>query len=142
KMINEFITPVSEELRDLAAGLDLFSIGNSIRFDQEIEPNSIVFLGVKETRGGTETFQSEIEFDAVRNQLYKLKKGHWHLPIYDLGDLHAGATREDTYFAFQKIHEELLKLNCIIIVLGGTANLAYYQFRSFDSKTHKVNLTC
>jgi formiminoglutamase len=141
-MINEFITPVSDELRELAAELDIFSIGNNLRFDEEITENSIVIFGVRETRGGGENFNEELNFDSIRKQLYKLKKGHWHLPMYDLGDLHAGATREDTYFAFQKIQEELLKLNTIIIVLGGSANLAYYQFRAFDSKTHKVNLTC
>jgi formiminoglutamase len=140
-MINEFITPVSAELRELAEGLDLFSIGNNVRFDEEIQENSLVILGVRETRGGVENYNSELGFDAIRKQLYKLKKGHWHLPMYDLGDLHAGATPEDSYFAFQKIQEELLKLNCVIIILGGSANLAYYQFRAFDSKTHKVNLT-
>lgn len=141
-MINEFITPVSEELRELASQLDQFSIGQNLRFEEEIQEKSLVFFGVKETRGDAENFNSEISFDGLRKQLYQLKKGHWHIPMYDLGDLHAGATREDTYFAFQKIQEELLALNCTLIILGGSANLAYPQFRSFDSKTHKVNLTC
>lgn len=141
-MIYEFLTPVSEELRTLASELDIFSIGNSVRFDEELEKNSLVIVGVKETRGGEENYNSELSFDEIREQLYHLKKGNWHLPIYDLGDLHAGATREDTYFAFMQIQKEILKQECVLIVLGGAANLAYWQFRAFDYITHKVNLAC
>lgn len=141
-MIYEFLTPVSEELRTLASELDIFSIGNSVRFDEELEKNSVVIVGVKETRGGEENYNSELSFDEIREQLYRLKKGNWHLPIYDLGDLHAGATREDTYFAFMQIQKEILKQECVLIVLGGAANLAYWQFRAFDYITHKVNLAC
>ena len=141
-MIYEFLTPVSEELRTLASELDIFSIGNSVRFDEELEKNSLVIVGVKETRGGEENYNSELSFDEIREQLYRLKKGNWHLPIYDLGDLHAGATREDTYFAFMQIQKEILKQECVLIVLGGAANLAYWQFRAFDYITHKVNLAC
>lgn len=141
-MIYEFLTPVSEELRTSASELDIFSIGNSVRFDEELEKNSLVIVGVKETRGGEENYNSELSFDEIREQLYRLKKGNWHLPIYDLGDLHAGATREDTYFAFMQIQKEILKQECVLIVLGGAANLAYWQFRAFDYITHKVNLAC
>src|SRR5690606_35471812 len=122
--------------------LDIFSIGNSVRFDEELEKNSLVIVGVKETRGGEENYNSELSFDEIREQLYRLKKGNWHLPIYDLGDLHAGATREDTYFAFMQIQKEILKQECVLIVLGGASNLAYWQFRAFDYITHKVNLAC
>lgn len=140
-MVSEFLTPVSEDLRELASQLDMFSVGSNLNFNEEVEEKSLVIFGVKETRGGLENFNSELEFDSLRKQFYRLKKGNWNLPIYDLGDLQAGATREDTYFAFFKIQEELLKKNCILIILGGSPALAYGQFRAFDSITHKVNLT-
>lgn len=140
-MVSEFLTPVSNDLRELASQLDLFSIGANLNFEEEVEEKSLVIFGVKETRGGLENFNSELEFDTIRKQFYRLKKGNWNLPIYDLGDLHAGATREDTYFAFAKIQEELLKKNCILIILGGSPALAYGQFRAFDSMKHNVNLT-
>src|SRR5690606_3468557 len=88
------------------------------------------------------SFNPELEFDGLRKQLYQLKKGNWHLPVYDLGDLHAGATREDTYFAFLKIQEELLKKKAVLVILGGSSNLIYWQFRAFDSIKHTINLTC
>ncbi len=140
-MVSEFLTPVSNDLREFASQLDLFSIGTNLNFEEEVEEKSLVIFGVKETRGGLENFNSELEFDTIRKQFYRLKKGNWNLPIYDLGDLHAGATREDTYFAFAKIQEELLKKNSILIILGGSPALAYGQFRTFDSIQHNVNLT-
>lgn len=141
-MLNEFLMPVHDELRELAFGLDLFSIGSSLLFDEEITDSAIVLIGIRETRGGPESFNSDLEFDPVRKQFYRLKKGNWHLPVYDLGDLHAGDMREDTYFAFRKIQEELLQKKCTIIILGGSANLAYSQYRAFDKSKHNVNLTC
>src|SRR5690606_3535695 len=141
-MINEFLTPVSDEIQEFASQLDSFSIGQTLRFDEEIVENALVILGVQETRGGAESFNPGLEFDAIRKQFYKLKRGNWHVPIYDLGDIQAGATREDTYFAFLKIQEELLKKKTVLLILGGSSNLAYWQFRSFDAIKHTVNLSC
>ncbi len=138
----EFLTPVNEELREFASGLDIFSIGHNLYFDEELQESAIVLIGIKETRGGPENFNSELEFNSIRKQFYQLKKGNWHLPVYDLGDLHAGAVREDTYFAFQKIQEELLQQKCTLIILGGATSLAYFQYRAFDSIKHNVNLSC
>jgi len=140
-MLNEFLTPVNRDLTELASGLDLFSIGNSIQFNHEIPENAIVIFGVKETRGGTEEFNSELEFNSVRKEFYQLKKGNWHLPVFDLGDLHAGETRQDSYFAFQKILEEILRKKAIPLILGGTSDLAYFQYRAFDKLKHNVNLS-
>lgn len=141
-MLNEFLTPVSDELQGFATTLDDFSIGRNINFDNEIASNSLVILSVKETRGGESEFNSELEFDAFRKEFYQLKKGDWHLPIYDLGDLRPGATKEDTYFALQKIQEEILRSKSVVIVLGGASNLAYSQYRAFDSVKLNVNLIC
>lgn len=140
-MLNEFLTPVSKELQEFASKLDNFSIGRNIEFHNELPSNSIVIFGVKETRGGEVEFNAELEFNSVRRQFYRLKKGDWHLPVYDLGDLNPGATREDTYYAFLKIQEEILKNKSVAIILGGTSNLAYYQYRAFDPLKLNVNFT-
>lgn len=138
-MFEEFLSPVSFELRELAGSLDQFSIGHSLRFDEELEEKAIVILGIKDYRGSGEEVYTD--FDGIRAQFYQLKRGSWHLPIYDLGDIEAGATVEDTYFAFLKVQQELLKSKCQLILLGGSADLIYWQFRAFDSVRHQVNLS-
>lgn len=139
-MFQEFLTPVISELQEFAQTTDWFSIGHNIRFDEEIAENSLVIFSVRETRGGSEDFNEELDFATFRKEFYQLKTGDWHLPIYDIGELHPGATREDTYFAFHKIQVELLKKNVNIIILGGATQLAYWQYRAFDVKTHQLNL--
>lgn len=141
-MLNEFLTPVSDELKEFALSLDDFSIGKNLNFETEITPDSIVILGVRETRGGEDEFNRELQFNSLRKQFYQLKKGDWHLPIYDLGDLNPGESKDDTCFAIQKIQEEILKNKSVLIVLGGTSDLAYYQYRAFDAIKLNVNLTC
>jgi len=140
-MLKEFLTPVSFELQEFAAGLDDFSIGKNISFDKEITAHSLVVFSVRETRGGETEFNPELEFNSFRKQFYQLKKGDWHLPVYDLGDLNPGATREDTYYAFRKIQEEILKSQSTLIILGGSSTLAYYQYRAFDAVKLNLNLT-
>lgn len=141
-MLHEFLTPVSKDLREFASHLDTFSIGFHMNYEVENIKDAIVIIGVRETRGGFEDYNYDLNFDGIRKQLYQLKKGDWHRSIFDLGDLYAGLTVEDTYFAFTKIQEELLKNSCTLIILGGTADLAYWQYRSFDNILHKLNLTC
>lgn len=139
-MLNEFLTSVPRDLQDFASALDVFSIGATINFDTELKENALVILGVRETRGGREDYNADLEFHALRKQLYQLKRGNWYLPLFDVGDLYAGETEEDTFFACQKIIEEILKKKCSLILVGGSPNLAYSQFRAFDSVRHMVNL--
>ena len=73
-MVNEFLTPVSDELRGLAAELDQFSIGSSLRFDTEIAENALVILGVRDTRGGKESFNDELGSGRNPNRESKMGK--------------------------------------------------------------------
>lgn len=137
-MTDEFLTPVSDELRRFAAELDTFSIGSSIGFDHDPDENSIAIIGVYKNSSES----AEMATDQFRRQFYRLKNGNWQLKIYDLGDLMPGATEADTYFAFLKIQQELLKKKCTLIIIGDDPALAYWQFRAFDAVTHQVNLSC
>lgn len=138
-MITEFLTPVSDELRQFTTTLDIFSIGSNIVFENSVEENSIVLLGVK--KKNTDDYL-EPPTNQLRKEFYRLKKGNWHFKLYDLGDLLPGATSEDTYFAFLEIQREILKKNCILIIIGDDSALTYWQFRAFDYISHKVNLSC
>lgn len=137
-MTDEFLTPVSDELRQFAAELDTFSIGSGIGFNNDPDENSIAIIGVYKNSSES----AEAATDQFRRQFYRLKNGNWQLKIYDLGDLLPGATDDDTYFAFLKIQQELLKKKCTLIIVGDDPSLAYWQFRAFDAVTHKVNLSC
>ena len=48
------------------------------------------------------------DLNSIREELYKLKFGHWKIEISDLGDLPNGDTVDDTYHALYDICRELL----------------------------------
>lgn len=127
----EFLTPVREELKEIAAGSERFDIGRGIRFDGVPSEGDLVLLTV----GG------ESEFDGVRREFYRLKKGDWQRNLYDLGHLSPGFSTEDTYYAFRQIQETLLKKKSILMILADKAELAYWQYRAFDDLLPTVNLT-
>ena len=134
-MIDEFLRPVKPDLINFASELDIFSIGRQLEFNSAVDEGSLVMITVH-------TDDNENDFDQLRREFYRLKSGNWHLKIYDLGELPHGATIEDTFFAFLKIQEELLKKNCKLIILGDNPMLAYWQYRALDSVCHQVNLSC
>lgn len=78
--------------------------------------------------------------DAVRLQLYRLMHGNWHTRLLDLGDVAAGNTLEDTYFALTTIVAELLVQNIIPIVIGTSQHLTYATYRAFDKIKNSISL--
>ena len=73
----------------------------------------------------------------IRKQLYKLKFGNWKLSISDLGDLPNGSNVDDTYHALYDLCKELLSKNVLLIVIGGSNDLIYPIFKSFESFNEK-----
>lgn len=139
--MNEFLTPISPELRDFASQLDEFSLGRKIRFELENPENAIVIIGVKENRDEIISVQTEVSFDGIRAQFYQLKFGNWHLPIYDLGDLEGGHSVRDTWYVFEKLQEEIFKKNSTLIIVGQNPGLIFSQYRALGTVLHKVNFT-
>src|SRR5690606_1170965 len=58
----------------------------------------------------------------------------------DLGDIQKGETVEDTFFAVQSAVAECLKNVIIPVLLGGSQDLVYAQYRAYDGVEHMVNL--
>lgn len=98
------------------------------------------FLGIRENRNDVDYMGAAVSFDELRKSIYSLYPGNWNHTITDLGDINKGATIEDTYFAARTVIEALLEKNIIPIILGGSQDLLYTQYRSYDKKGEMVNL--
>jgi arginase family enzyme len=138
-----FLTPVSNEVLAFAESLSSQHFGSKISlhtaYDFPVLDNvKITLIGVIESRGGSQ--ETEGNLDAVRKEIYSLFPGNWNLGIADLGDLDAGETIEDTYFALQQLVKSLLKNNCIPLIIGGTQDLTYPMYRAYDGLEQMVNL--
>lgn len=141
----DFLSPVHEDLLDEIRNLNPQSIGANIRLHTErsglpeVEGVNVAIFGVCENRRSIKSADVP-EFFNLRRQFYRLYPGNWRLQLADLGDIQPGATVEDTYFAVQNLVESLIKQDVLPIILGGSQDLIYAQYRAYDKLDQMVNL--
>ena len=105
----------------------------------DLESTNVCIIGLDEYRNSF--FQSATQdLDSIRREFYKLKFSNWKLSISDLGNLPNGNTVDDTYHALYEICKELLSKKIVLIIIGGSNDLIYPIFKSFDSHSDKVNI--
>ena len=138
----DFFTPVNEEL---IAGTGN-KLGSSLRVHLEnkafpdLEGVKIAIFGVLEDRLDEDRTAEFFNFDGIRKSFYNLFPGNWHHKMADLGDIQKGETVEDTFFAVQSAVTACLKNGIIPVVLGGSQDLVYAQYRAYDKVEKMVNL--
>ncbi|NBW27791.1 MAG: arginase [Flavobacteriaceae bacterium] len=140
----DFLKPISEEVLELISGLNSQHLGGKIVFhSKEQFPNlskiNIALFGVLDNRGDAKSI-SDVDLTSIRKELYSLYPGNWEASIADLGDIEAGNSIEDTYFALKILVSSLIKNKIIPIVIGGTQDLTYSMYRAYDELEQMVNL--
>ena len=140
-----FLTPISNQLQNLihnlpqqAIGkhLDLYTKKNTPNFDNA----QFALIGVAENRNALNNDPSNIDFTKIRTAFYSLFPGNWATNIVDLGNLLPGETVQDTYFALNLTLSSLYKQGIIPIIIGGSQDLTYSQYRAFDTVTKMINI--
>ena len=106
----------------------------------DLDGVKLAMFGVLEDRLDEKRKEEPFHFDGIRKNLYNLYPGSWDLKIADLGDIVKGETVQDTYFAVETVVKELVKENIIPVILGGTQDLIYAQYRAYDDLYSMVNL--
>ena len=140
----DFFTPVSEELLDEVVATN--NLRSTIRIHSEekafpdLEGVKIAFFGVLEDRLNEERTGEPFDFNNLRKDFYRLFPGNWHLKMADLGDIQKGESVDDTYFAVQTVVSQLLKKGIIPVLLGGSQDLIYSQYRAYDGVESMLNL--
>ncbi|TXC78854.1 arginase family protein [Luteibaculum oceani] len=116
---SEFLVPSKISREHCVPG----SIGAElIGFNQNETSHSVYIVGVPEYRGAG--LNSNGEPDQIRERLYHLFPQFFKSKICDLGNINPGASLQDTYFALEQISVEVGKRNAVLIVLGGSGDLA------------------
>ena len=145
-MALENLLPVSDAL---IAQAELYSeqrIFNQIKIHSReggvpsLHELDVALIGVREGRGAVAQTDAFIDFAAVRKAFYKLFPGNWNKQIGDLGDLDAGESLSDTYYALKIIIAECVRKEVIPILIGGSQDLTYALYRAFDDLDQMVNL--
>ena len=141
-----FLSPVSEIVLAHNELLSLQALGRKIRIHStqngipELEGVDIAILGVLENRNDVNYIGEEFQLNEIRKSFYSLFPGSWDSVIADLGDINKGESVEDTYFALKTTIAILIKKNIIPIVIGGTQDLTYANYRAYDTIMPMVNI--
>ncbi|APG66452.1 arginase [Tenacibaculum todarodis] len=145
-MIADFLSPVKDTV---IAHLVLQSdqaLGNTITIHSqqdgfpELDDVKIAIFGVQEDRNAVDNIGCGENLHHIRKQLYQLFPGKWNAVIADLGNVQKGNTVKDTYFAVREIISHLLKNDIIPVIIGGSQDLTFANYRAYDVLEQTVNL--
>lgn len=138
--MEDFLSPISSHF-DETPHADTIG-GVAVKHISEIpdwQTADLAIIGVAE--GGTgKNKENATAPDQLRKELYKLVPCTSKMNVVDLGNIKAGKSFEDTEFALTEVCRLLLADNIIPIIIGGSRELAFSQFKAFQ--TIVKNLEC
>ena len=140
----DFLCPLDYEILKFIGGLSSQQLGSKVVFHTkeqfpDLNKIKIAIIGVLDNRGDSNQTEN-IDLLPIRKEFYGLFPGNWDASIADLGDILAGNSTEDTYFALREVASSLIKKKIIPIILGGSQDLTYALYRAYDGLEQMVNL--
>lgn len=141
-----FLSPVSDVVLAHRALLPLQAIGRKIKLHSkqdgvpDLDGVHLAIVGVLENRNDDNYIGEDFTLSEIRKAFYALFPGNWNVSIADLGDINKGETVEDTYFALKTTVSILVQKNIIPIIIGGSQDLTYANYRAYDNLTPMVNI--
>jgi formiminoglutamase len=113
---------------------------NEGNYFPEFEDCNIAIIGVEEDRRSVNNKGCAGGPDYVRKFLYKLYAAHSGVRVCDLGNIKAGATIDDTYFAVSSAVGLLVKKNVLPIIIGGGQDLTYANYTAYENLEQHINI--
>jgi len=107
----------------------------------EIQKNSCALIYVPEFRGFKNSDIKQDVQSKFREAFYELQIGtNWNSNLYDLGDILPGQDLKDTYFALSQVVSELVKINVMPIVVGGSQDLILALYSAYEKLEQMINI--
>ena len=145
--IAHFFSPVNTDnilnnynLKETQFG-NLFTIYKEGGDFPELDEMDIALIGVCEDRNSENNEGCKLAPDAVREFLYKLYDTGFRGNIADLGNINAGHSTDDTFFALRSTVDHLIRKNIIPVIIGGSQDLTYAQFLGYKDLEQTINIT-
>ncbi|GGK11094.1 arginase [Yeosuana aromativorans] len=141
-----FLSPVSDMVLAHNELLSQQALGRKLRIHSkrnglpDLEGVGIAIIGVLENRNDSNYIGEEFQINEIRKSLYALFPGSWTTIVADLGDINKGETVEDTYFALKTTLAILINKQIIPIIIGGSQDLTYANYRAYDAIIPMVNV--
>lgn len=140
----DFLKPLDKEILGVVRDFSSQQLGSKVVFHTaedfpDLNKIKIAIIGVLENRGDSNQTK-EVNLSHIRKELYSLFPGNWDASIADLGNILAGDSLSDTYFALKEVVSSLVKKKIIPIIIGGSQDLTYALYRGYDDLEQMVNL--
>lgn len=146
-MLEDFLAPVRDSIvapegeewhsQNLGAKLHIHQELDGI---PDLEGIKLAIVGMIEDRGTPHNEGTKNSADAVRHYLYRLNAGKWDAPMADLGNIYPGETLRDSYEGLREVVYQLLRKDIVPIIIGGSQDLTYANYRAYDRMEQTVNL--
>ena len=141
--LSDFLEPVDKHVLSEDMGYKERQIGKLIDAYEEhlpeIDDADIVIVGCNEQRGGGSMAEGTAA-NAVRKEFYNLYYWHSDIKIVDLGNVRIGKSLADTYAALKVVIHELMELDKLVVVLGGSHDLTLAQYYAFAEKKRAIDI--
>lgn len=106
----------------------------------DLELADIAIIGVPDDRNAITNDGCGNGPDPIRKFLYQLYPGDFKPRIIDLGNLRRGHSPNDTYIALSGIITDLLNARIIPVILGGSQDLTYANYKAYQSLGQIINI--
>ena len=143
---DDLLKPVDEHLIVHNELMSPLILGNRIKIHStengipDLDTAKIALLGIPEERNSVDYLGNELNLNEIRKSFYNLYPGNWSRGISDLGNLILGNNSEETYGRLISLLTILFKKDIIPILIGGSQDLLYSVYRSYDSIQNTVNI--
>jgi formiminoglutamase len=102
-------------------------------------PKSLALVFVPEYRNSN--FSPSYKWiDEFRQSFYSLFVGEWTAELFDLGVIKPGNQVTDTFNAVKEVVAELVKSDVVPIVIGGSQDITYAMYQSYEQLEQTINL--
>lgn len=142
----DFFSPVDADRLLPEKGFHIGRLGTRIAVFTDVFPDlenakpDLALIGVFEDRNSDGNTGCALGPDYVREKLYHLFEGDYKTKIADLGNIRRGETVTDTYIAVKTVVAELIKMDILPIIIGGSQDLTYAQYLAYETLEQKVDL--
>jgi arginase family enzyme len=140
--LSDFLEPVNKHIISEDKGYKERQIGKLIEAYEEhlpeVDDADIVIVGCNEQRGGGNSAEGTAA-NAIRKEFYNLYYWHSDIKLADIGNVRIGKNISDTYAALKVVVHELMELDKLVIILGGSHDLTLAQYYAFAEKKRAID---
>lgn len=141
----EFLKPIPNTLLDeinaLSAPTSVFHYTDFFHStDKALSSYQIAILGVSDIRAHEMNQGISKGANEIRKEFYQLIKPRHDVKIVDLGNIEAGNTISDTYFAVRHTVAELLKNKVTCLIMGASEDFIYQQYAAYEQSHFNMNV--